>query len=70
MQNKMSFLRILRLQQGLSLFAVGAKCGVKESRLSECVLGRMAVYPKYRRALSVFFKVSESELFDENGFAK
>lgn len=70
MKKKISYLRALRQNLGLSLFAVGSQCGIRENRLSELELRKFIAYPRYRKALAQFFHETENNLFDKEGFAR
>jgi transcriptional regulator with XRE-family HTH domain len=52
------------------MFELAARTHIREPMISLIENARSITYPKYRRALSEFFGISEEELFDERRFAR
>jgi transcriptional regulator with XRE-family HTH domain len=67
--NQGTVLKQLRMNEGMTYFDLARASGVREGILSTIERGMMVGYPKYRRLLSEYFHVPESELFDSRGFA-
>jgi hypothetical protein len=63
-------IRQLRKARGETIFGVGRIVGLRDFPLSLFERRRMAVFPKYRKALADYYGMEESELFDEDDFAK
>lgn len=67
MENKV---RMIREERGLSQTRLACIVGLPGSALSDIELGKRQPWPKARKALSEALKVSETELFPENGSGK
>jgi transcriptional regulator with XRE-family HTH domain len=68
--NRVTLLRKLREEKGLSLFTVGSIARVRDSALSNFERRLSACYPGYRKRLAEFYGLPESALFDERNFAR
>ncbi len=63
-------LREARLSLGLSQAELARKARLAQGQVSEFETGRRAPWKKARLQLARALKVSQSDLFDENGFVK
>ena len=67
MENK---IREYREKAGLSQTKLGIMAGIATSNMSALERGKVAPWPKVRKALAKILGVSQTELFPENGHGK
>lgn len=63
-------LKIELLTRGEPQYALAAKAGMSETRLSRIVQGRIQPTPAERKKLAELLDVPEAELFDHASFAR
>jgi putative transcriptional regulator len=64
----MTTIEFLRRQNGISQVELSRLTGINSSIIGQIERGHRRSWPKLRRQLSGAFKLTEAELFDENGW--